>query len=58
MVGGVEIADEVHYMLRGGPFAPLINDLVVQHRLKKIFEYHATVLSEKLGVIEKVPPNN
>lgn len=56
--GGVEVADEVHYMLRGGPFATLINDLVVQHRLKKIFGYRATVLSEKLGVMEKPPRNN
>ena len=53
--GGVEVADEVHYMLRGGLFATLINDLVVRYRLKKIFEYRATVLSEKLEVMEKPP---
>ena len=56
--GGVEVTDEIHYMLRGGPFATLINDLIVRRRLKKIFEYRATVLSEKLGVMEKPPPLN
>ena len=56
--GGVEVTDEIHYMLRGGPFATLMNDLIVRRRLKKIFEYRATVLSEKLGVMEKPPPNS
>ena len=50
--GGVEVTDEVRYMLRGGPFVTLINDLIVRRRLKKIFEYRATVLSEKLGVMK------
>ena len=46
--GGVEVTDEVHYMLRGGPFVTLINDLITRRRLKKIFEYRAMVLSGKL----------
>jgi ligand-binding SRPBCC domain-containing protein len=47
--GGVLMTDDLHYALYGGPFAGLINALVVGGRVKEIFAYREGKLKELFG---------
>ena len=47
--GGTRCNDIVEYAPPGGPLAPLINKLVVQRDVEKIFAYRANVLAEMFG---------
>ena len=47
--GGTRCNDLVEYAPPGGPLAPLINQLVVQRDVEKIFTYRAKVLAEMFG---------
>lgn len=47
--GGTRCNDLVEYSPPGGPLAPLINQLVVQRDIEKIFAYRAKVLAEMFG---------
>ncbi|MBX2852800.1 MAG: SRPBCC family protein [Phycisphaeraceae bacterium] len=47
--GGTRCNDLVEYAPPGGPLAPLINKLVVQRDVEKIFAYRAKVLAEMFG---------
>ena len=47
--GGTRCNDVVEYAPPGGPLAPLINRLVVQRDVEKIFAYRAKVLNEMFG---------
>jgi len=47
--GGTRCDDLVEYAPPGGPLAPLINRLVVQRDVEKIFAYRAKVLAEMFG---------
>lgn len=42
--GGTRMHDIVNYALYGGPLAPLINVLVVQHQLAEIFKFREAQL--------------
>ena len=37
--GGVEMEDEVHYLLRGGPFGRVAQRYLVRRRVEEIFDY-------------------
>lgn len=43
---GVEILDLIHYLLPPMPFSGLMNRLIVEPRLKKIFEYRRQALQK------------
>lgn len=47
--GGTRCNDVVEYAPPGGPLAPLINKLVVQRDVEKIFAYRAKILAEMFG---------
>lgn len=47
--GGTRCNDLVEYAPPGGPLAPIINKLVVQRDVEKIFAYRAEVLAEMFG---------
>ena len=47
--GGTRCHDLVEYAPPGGPLAPLINKLVVQKDVEKIFAYRAKMLEELFG---------
>lgn len=47
--GGTRCNDIVEYAPPGGPLAPLINKLVVQNDVTKIFAYRAKVLDDMFG---------
>ncbi|XAL97975.1 SRPBCC family protein [Phycisphaeraceae bacterium D3-23] len=47
--GGTQCIDTVRYRPPGGPIAPLINKLVVQKDVVKIFAYRAKWLEERFG---------
>ncbi len=47
--GGTRCDDIVEYAPPGGPLAPLINKLVVQKDVEKIFMHRAKVLEEMFG---------
>ena len=47
--GGVLMEDDLHYALYGGPFAGLINALLVGARVKEIFSYREGRLKELFG---------
>jgi len=47
--GGVLMEDDLHYSLYGGPFAGLINALIVGGRVKEIFTYREGKLEELFG---------
>lgn len=47
--GGTRCNDTVEYTPPGGPLAPLINRLVVQRDIEKIFAYRAKALVEMFG---------
>ena len=47
--GGTRCEDLVEYAPPGGPLAPLINKLVVQRDVEKIFAHRARVLAELFG---------
>jgi len=47
--GGTRCDDVVAYAPPGGPLAPLINKLVVQRDVEKIFAHRAEVLEDLLG---------
>jgi ligand-binding SRPBCC domain-containing protein len=47
--GGTRCIDLVDYAPPGGPLAPLINKLVVQKDVEKIFTHRAKVLAEMFG---------
>ena len=43
---GVEMIDQVHYLLPHMQFSGLVNRLIVAPRLKRIFDYRAATLQE------------
>ncbi len=47
--GGTRCDDVVEYAPPGGPLAPLINRLVVQRDVERIFAYRAEVLAQRFG---------
>lgn len=47
--GGTRCNDLVEYAPPGGPLAPIINKLVVQRDVEKIFAYRAKILAEMFG---------
>lgn len=47
--GGTRCNDIVEYAPPGGPLAPLINKLVVQKDVEKIFAYRAKILEDMFG---------
>ena len=47
--GGTRCDDVVEYAPPGGPLAPLINKLVVQRDVEKIFLHRAEILAEMFG---------
>ncbi|BCS54500.1 SRPBCC family protein [Geobacter sp. SVR] len=44
VAGGVEVRDLVHYLLPRMPFTRLVNRLIVEPRLKEIFDYRREAL--------------
>lgn len=54
--GGTRCDDLVEYAPPGGPLAPLINRLVVQKDVEKIFAHRAKILEEMFGGAS--PPAN
>ncbi|MSN24468.1 MAG: hypothetical protein GJV46_01225 [Geobacter sp.] len=44
--GGVEMHDQIHYLLHHDRFARMINRLIVAPRLRKIFDYRCAKLKE------------
>jgi ligand-binding SRPBCC domain-containing protein len=47
--GGVLAEDVIHYGLYGGPWATLINTLMVRRQLNGIFEFRKQVLTKMFG---------
>ena len=47
--GGVEMEDEVHYQLRGGPFGRVAQRRLVRRRLAEIFDYRRTEVERIFG---------
>ncbi len=39
VVGGIEMADEIHYKIGYEPFGDLINNAIVRKRIERIFRY-------------------
>lgn len=52
--GGVEMVDEVHYALPLGILGSMLNQLMVEGKLKDIFSYRRRVLEQHFGVF---PPS-
>lgn len=52
--GGVEMVDEVHYALPLGILGSMLNQLMVEGKLKDIFSYRCRVLEQHFGVF---PPS-
>ena len=48
--GGVMMEDDLHYDLYGGPFAALINALIVAPKVKAIFAYREQKLNEIFSI--------
>ncbi|HWP91882.1 MAG TPA: hypothetical protein VNN20_06765 [Thermodesulfobacteriota bacterium] len=46
---GVEIEDVVDYALPFGPIGRSVNEMVVKHELKKIFDYREDALESMFG---------
>jgi ligand-binding SRPBCC domain-containing protein len=49
--GGVQVQDLVHYAVRLGPLAGLINRLLVGRQLKRIFDFRRIVLEHMFGAM-------
>lgn len=48
--GGVEMEDEVHYLLRWGPLGRVAQRWMVRPRLEEIFEYRRAAVDRIFGV--------
>lgn len=49
--GGTAIHDHVHYVVPGGPLAPLANRLFVAPDVQRIFEYRQLAMEQALDVV-------
>jgi len=49
VAGGVEMEDEVHYLLRGGPFGRAAQRYLVRPRLEEIFRYRRAAVERIFG---------
>ncbi len=49
--GGVEMSDEVNYIMPFGPLGSVIHPLIVKSQLEKIFGYRRAVLAQRFGEI-------
>jgi len=47
--GGVEMEDEVHYLLRGGPLGRVVQRYLVHRRLEEIFDYRRAAVERIFG---------
>lgn len=50
--GGVEMKDILHYRIPFGFFGRLVNRVIVEKKVKQIFNYRYKVLEEKFGKLE------
>jgi len=50
--GGVEMKDILHYRIPFGLFGRLVNSILVDKKVKQIFDYRYKVLEEKFGKLE------
>jgi len=50
VVGGVEMEDEVHYLLPGGPVGWVAQRLLVHRRLEEVFAYRRQAVERMFGV--------
>jgi ligand-binding SRPBCC domain-containing protein len=48
--GGVEMEDEVHYLLPGGPFGRVADSCLVRRRLMEIFEFRRRSVERIFGI--------
>jgi ligand-binding SRPBCC domain-containing protein len=48
--GGVEMEDEVHYLLPGGPFGRVADSFLVRRRLMEIFEFRRRSVERIFGI--------
>ena len=53
--GGTRCGDLVHYVVPGGPLAPLIHAMAIGRKLQRIFSYREQRLAERFGVMSATP---